>query len=66
MKFIHLGDIDICSDYGSEVRIVASIEDLVMIRIVRARLDKKVFFWQAACLLESRAPSAAGQIVQSN
>ena len=56
-------DIETCSECGGEVRIVASIEDPVVIRKILAHLDQKVSLQQAAGLPESRAPPPTGLII---
>jgi hypothetical protein len=49
-------DIETCSECGGDVKIIASIEDPVVIRKILAHLDQKVSLQQAGCLPESRAP----------
>jgi hypothetical protein len=56
-------DIETCSEYGGEVRIIASIEDPVVIRKILAHLDEKVTPTGTGMLPESRAPPATGLFV---
>ena len=45
------------------VKIIASIEDPIVIRKILAHLDQKASMQPAACLPESRAPPPTGLIV---
>ena len=56
-------DIETCSECGGDVRIIASIEDPVVIRKILAHLDQKVSLQQDARLPESRAPPPTGLII---
>ena len=56
-------DIETCSECGGDVRIVASIEDPVVIRKILAHLDQNVSLQQAAGLPECRAPPSTGWFV---
>ena len=53
-------DIETCSECGGDVRIIACIEDPIVIRKTLAHLDKKVTPTGADLVPESRAPPAAG------
>ena len=52
-----------CSECGGNVKIIASIEDPVVIRKILAHLDQNVSLQQVTCLPESRAPPATGLFV---
>ena len=56
-------DIETCSECGGDVKIIASIEDPVVIRKILAHLDQTVSLQQVTCLPESRAPPAMGLLV---
>jgi hypothetical protein len=56
-------DIETCSECGGNVKIIASIEDPVVIRKILAHLDQNVSLQQVTCLPESRAPPAMGLLV---
>jgi len=56
-------DIETCSECGGYVKIIASIEDPVVIRKILAHLDQNVSWQQVTCLPESRAPPAMGLLV---
>ena len=56
-------DVETCSECGGTVKIIASIEDPIVIRKILAHLDQKASMQQAACLPESRAPPPTGLIV---
>ena len=53
-------DIETCNKCGGDVKIIASIEDPVVIRKILAHLDEKVTPTGAGLLPESRAPPATG------
>jgi hypothetical protein len=53
-------DIETCSECGGDVRIIASIEDPVVIRKILAHLDKKVTPTGTGMLPETRAPPSTG------
>ena len=52
-------DIETCSECGGDVRIIASIEDPVMIRKILDHLDDNASSAAAALLPECRAPPLA-------
>ena len=56
-------DIETCTECGGDVKIIASIEDPVVIRKILAHLDQNVSLQQVTCLPESRAPPAMGLLV---
>ncbi len=56
-------DIETCSECGGNVKIIASIEDPVVIRKILDHLDQNVSLLQVTCLPESRAPPAMGLLV---
>ena len=56
-------DIETCSECAGNVKIIASIEDPVVIRKILAHLDQNVSLQQVTCLPESRAPPAMGLLV---
>jgi hypothetical protein len=53
-------DIETCSECGGDVRIIASIEDPLVIRKILAHLDEKAATAVAAQLLPCRAPPTTG------
>ena len=53
-------DIETCSECGGDVRIIACIEDPIVIRKILAHLDEKVTPTGADLVPESRAPPATG------
>jgi hypothetical protein len=53
-------DIETCSECGGDVRIIACIEDPVVIRKILAHLDETVTPTGTGLLPESRAPPATG------
>jgi len=55
-------DIETCSECGGEVRIIASIEDPVVIRKILTHLDDKAATVGTAWLPQCRAPPATGLI----
>ena len=56
-------DIETCSECGGDVKIIASIEDSVVIRKILAHLAQNVSVQQVTCLPESRAPPSMGLLV---
>ena len=48
-------DIDTCCECGGDVKIIASIEDPVVIRMILAHLDKKGVFAADSLLPDCRA-----------
>jgi hypothetical protein len=63
LKQVFYIDIETCSECGGEVRIIASIEDPVVIKKILVHLNQNVSSQQITCLPESRAPSAMGLLV---
>ena len=53
-------DIETCSECGGDVKVIACIEDPVVINKILAHLDNNVLAQQAARWPESRAPPQAG------
>ena len=53
-------DIETCSECGGAVKIIASIENPVVIRRILAHLDEKAATVATARLPECRAPPATG------
>jgi hypothetical protein len=53
-------DIETCCECGGDVRIIASIEDPVVIRKILAHLDEKAATAVTAQLPPCRAPPATG------
>ena len=58
-------DIETCSECGDEVRIIASIEDPVVISKILAYLDAKATLAATGLLPECRAPPLGGLLVRS-
>jgi hypothetical protein len=52
-------DVEICADCGGAMRIIASIEDPVVIKAILAHLAGKARPEHAACLPPGRAPPAS-------
>ena len=59
-------DIETCSECGGEVKIIASIEDPLVIKKILAHLDQKVSVQQAAGLPQSRAPPQTGSYEENH
>jgi hypothetical protein len=53
-------DIETCAECGGDVRIIATIEDPVVIRKILAHLDDRVSPTGLSLLPECRAPPATG------
>ena len=56
-------DIETCNDCGGDIKIIASIEDPVVIRRILAHLDQNTSLQKTACLPESRAPPATRLLI---
>jgi len=56
-------DIETCSECGSDVKIIASIEDPLVIRKILAHLDEKAASVATGMMPQCRAPPPAGLIV---
>ena len=52
-------DLESCSECCGAVKVIACIEDPIVIKKILAHLDKIIPSTEAACLLESRAPPQA-------
>ena len=59
-------DIETCSECGGNVKIIASIEDPVVIKKILAHLDQNAPLQQAGYLPETRAPPPMGLFVLDN
>jgi formate dehydrogenase maturation protein FdhE len=56
-------DIETCSECGGEVKIIASIEDPVVIRKILAHLDDKAASVATGLMPQCRAPPPTGLFV---
>jgi hypothetical protein len=56
-------DIETCSECGSDVKIIASIEDPLVIQKILTRLDEKAASVTTGMMPQCRAPPPTGLII---